>query len=255
MLCYDTVIALDRTYQRCLKATSVYEKVYELPPGLLHSITIVESGKWNKDHQKMLPHPWTLNVQGKPHYFDSKLEAVKFLKKMIAKGIENIDIGCAQINWKHHGKHNFRSPEDVLNPNFNIAYAAYFLSQNFLETGNWNKAVAIYHSRAERGKVYSAKVRGIWRDNKNDTNRFLFHKKANPDSVIAKSKKNPAKVGKAINTRVKLDAPVASPITSQSNQVHAAIRDKTRDGQRILIFTNEQSNSNAAYNAQPIILP
>jgi hypothetical protein len=154
--------AIESDHKHCTMAIRFYENQYELPKNLLHSIATVESGRWNEESQQVLPWPWTLNVAGKPYYFENKSDAVTFLKSMLAKGIEQIDIGCAQINWYYHGKKHFKTPEHAFNPLFNAAYAAFFLSQNYNKTKNWDKAVAIYHSKAEdKGRNYVLKVKNI----------------------------------------------------------------------------------------------
>lgn len=160
------VLAADDDYLQCTRAINFYEKKYNLPRNLLHSIATVESGKWNEQHKRLLPWPWALNVAGKAYYFANKQEAVDFLKIMLDKGIEQIDVGCTQINWYYHGKRHFKKPENAFNPLFNTAYAAHFLSQNYSKTKDWGKAVATYHSNTEeRGKNYVAKVHKILHNN------------------------------------------------------------------------------------------
>ncbi|AEI89518.1 MAG: Transglycosylase-putative [Candidatus Midichloria mitochondrii] len=166
-LTINKAAAAESDYLHCTKAINFYEERYKLPRNLLHSIATVESGKWNEKHKRILPWPWTLNVAGKAHYFATKQEAVNFLKSVLAKGIEQVDVGCAQINWYYHGKKHFKKPEHAFNPVFNTAYAAYFLSQNYERTKDWAKAVAIYHSRTEeKGKNYAAKVHKIWHNHR-----------------------------------------------------------------------------------------
>ena len=168
--------ALAFDYKHCISAVDFYEDKYNLPKNLLHSITITESGRWDEQSKKLMPSPWTLNVEGKPYYFNNREDALRFFKKMLASGIESIDVGCAQVNWYHHGKHYFSSPEDAINPALNIKYAARLLSKNYIETNNWTKAVAIYHSRnAARGNNYASKVVSRWKkyDSKNN---ILFEK-------------------------------------------------------------------------------
>jgi hypothetical protein len=145
----------------CFVASSFYEKKYNMPRHILHSISIVESGRLNKNHKISLAWPWVIGIDGKGNFFDTYAEAAKFLRKAIATG-ENVDIGCHQVNWKYHG-HNFKNPEELLHPKHNAAYAAYFLTQHFNETKNWEKAIAYYHSRTpELGGVYLKKVQSIW---------------------------------------------------------------------------------------------
>lgn len=158
--------AAEDDYIQCTRAINFYEEKYGLPRNLLHSIAIVESGKWVAKHNKMLPWPWALNVAGQAYYFANKGEAVSFLKTVLERGIEQVDIGCTQINWYYHGKKYFKKPEDAFNPVFNTAYAAHFLSNNYLKTKDWTKAVAIYHSYTEdKGRNYVDKVHKIWKSN------------------------------------------------------------------------------------------
>jgi hypothetical protein len=106
-----------------------------IPVKLLKSVTYVESGF----------HPWTLNVEGTPHFFDTRKAAEQHLEKVVKKGVTNVDIGCAQINRQWHGK-KFRSPKDLLSPETSLRYAARLLRQNSLTTRSWMKAALLYHS-------------------------------------------------------------------------------------------------------------
>lgn len=163
----QTAFAAKNDYLHCTKAINFYEERYKLPRNLLHSIATVESGRWNAEHKRVLPWPWTLNVAGKAYYFSTKQEAVDFLKSVLERGIEQVDVGCAQINWYYHGKKHFKKPEHAFNPVFNTAYAAHFLSQNYEKTKDWSRAIAIYHSNTrEKGKNYASKVYKIWRNNR-----------------------------------------------------------------------------------------
>ena len=106
-----------------------------IPVKLLKSVAYVESGF----------HPWTLNVQGQPHFFATRKEAELFLKGVMDRGVTNIDIGCAQINWHWHGK-KMRNPCDLLSPEISLRYAARLLRQHSLTTRSWMKAALLYHS-------------------------------------------------------------------------------------------------------------
>ena len=106
-----------------------------IPAKLLKSVTYVESGF----------HPWTLNVEGQPHFFDTRKAAEQHLEKVVKEGVTNVDIGCAQINWGWHGK-KFKSPKDLLSPETSLRYAARLLRQNRIATRSWMKAALLYHS-------------------------------------------------------------------------------------------------------------
>lgn len=149
----------------CLIASSHYEKKYNIPTNLLRSISIAESGKWNREHKMSFAWPWMIGIDGRGKVFETYTEAAAFLRKAVAAG-ENVDIGCHQINWKHHG-HNFRRPEDLLHPKTNAAYAAHFLIEKFQSAKSWNQAIAHYHSHTpEFGNKYFKKVLNIFEDMK-----------------------------------------------------------------------------------------
>ena len=119
-----------------------------IPVKLLKSVTYVESGF----------HPWTLNVEGKAHFFPTRQSAEQFLETVINKGVTNIDIGCAQINWQWHGK-KFRNPKDLLSPETSLRYAARLLRQNSRKTRSWMKAALLYHSGDKlRQSVYRKRL-------------------------------------------------------------------------------------------------
>ena len=143
---------------KCTHFFSYFERKYLLPIDSLHSISLKESGKIHSMHKFPVPWPWTANIDGKGYYFANKRQAVYFIESKLRMGKNSIDVGCMQINLKHHGMH-FRSVSHAIEPKFNIEYAAHFLSQNFQKTGNWHQAVAYYHSRTHAlGERYSNSV-------------------------------------------------------------------------------------------------
>jgi len=119
-----------------------------IPVKLLKSVTYVESGF----------HPWTLNVEGRPSFFSTRLAAEQALESALRKGITNIDIGCTQVNFQWHGK-KFRNPKDLLSPETSLRYAARLLRQNSLTTRSWMKAALLYHSGDKvRQSVYRKRL-------------------------------------------------------------------------------------------------
>lgn len=143
---------------KCSKLFSYHEAKYDLPKDTLFSISLQETGRSHSIHKHIIPWPWAVNLQGKPFYFNTKSDAVDFVKLQLKQNKQNIDVGCMQINLKYHG-HNFISVEHALDPKSNIDYGAKFLSQNFAKLGNWYDAISNYHSaKPEFGQVYSQKV-------------------------------------------------------------------------------------------------
>ena len=128
-----------------------------LPEGLLPAISLVESGR-GTGRGGIAPWPWTLNQGGKGMYFDTREEALAYLKQAVAEGVTNIDVGCMQLNWKWHSA-GFASPEDMIDPARNTRYAARFMVELYNRLGSWDVAAAAYHSTTpERGQRYLQKV-------------------------------------------------------------------------------------------------
>lgn len=133
----------------CLSAIKLFERKYNIPRNFLYLISLVESGKYDKNSKRLQPWPWTANINGKSKFYRTKSELVQALKIHIASGKENIDIGCNQINYKYH-KHNFANIEQMASPHHNVGYSAYYLASNYRKTNNWQDAVALYHSKNPR---------------------------------------------------------------------------------------------------------
>jgi len=138
------------------------ERQHGIPVHLLAAIASTESGRYHRELGISLPWPWTINVEGKGYYFDSKQEAVAAVKSFQARGIKSIDVGCMQVNLKHHPD-AFADIEQALDPAYNVAYGAKFLRNNFTEGGSWRKAAAYYHSHtAIFGEQYASRVFSSW---------------------------------------------------------------------------------------------
>lgn len=123
-----------------------------VPSGLMAAISLVETGTGGQSW------PWTLNEGGKGMHFDTKDEALAYLRDAVNRGVTNIDVGCMQLNFRWHAS-GFVSLEDMIDPSLNTRYAALFLTELKKRLGSWEDATANYHSAdAERGVRYQAKV-------------------------------------------------------------------------------------------------
>ncbi len=140
----------------CGKAAAQAEKNHAIPAGLLQAISLVETGHSREgDHAAW---PWTVNVNGRGHYFKTRREAGRFVKNRARLGETSMDIGCFQINTKWHGP-GFTSTNAMFDPEAGANYAAGFLKKLHEEFGDWNIAVKNYHSRTEtKGDYYGKKV-------------------------------------------------------------------------------------------------
>jgi soluble lytic murein transglycosylase-like protein len=137
------------------KAGAEYGVGYDL----LQTISVVESGRFDKLHNQFVSWPWTVNANGKGYYYSTKEEAVAAVKNFQKEGITSIDVGCMQINLKYHGE-AFSSIEEALNPEDNVRYSAKFLRKLYNKNGyDWKKAAKRYHSgNHEQGEIYSKRL-------------------------------------------------------------------------------------------------
>ena len=147
----------------CRQIAHQIEKNFNIPNKLLVSIALTESGTTNSKG-KFVSWPWTLNVNGKPYFFENKVKAYNFLLKKIEEGKKNIDIGCMQVSYKYHRKH-FHSLKSFLDPQNNVVYAAKYLKKLYEKKKSWNKAISHYHSsNPKRMTKYLAKVHKNWKE-------------------------------------------------------------------------------------------
>jgi hypothetical protein len=146
----------------CRAALAAAEARYAIPAGLLQAIGIVESGRRSEVTGLRQPWPWTINVEGEAHFFDTKEQAVTWVRQAQAQGTHSIDTGCAQVNLMHHPA-AFASLEQAFDPAANADYAARFLRE--LRTaagGNWMTAVGYYHSQTpELAETYRQQVQAV----------------------------------------------------------------------------------------------
>lgn len=143
---------------KCVTLFRHYEYKYRIPGDTLYSISMNETGRLHSTKKIKLVWPWTANVEGKGYFFDSKREAVAFVRAEMLAGKESIDVGCMQINLKHHPD-AFRNLEQAFDPAANVAYAASFLKAKYDLLKDWHKAIAHYHSATESlGEKYKNNV-------------------------------------------------------------------------------------------------
>jgi len=139
----------------CVAAVHAAELRYHLPPRLLLSISLVEAGR---QMQRLEPWPWTVQAEDRGHYFDSKRQAVEWVKDAMARGVTSIDTGCMQVNLFYHPR-AFETLDAAFDPYRNADYAARFLLQLYVATGDWRQAVGAYHSQTlALAAPYAARV-------------------------------------------------------------------------------------------------
>lgn len=156
--------AMDVGYDLCLGPIYKAEREKGIPVHLLRSIALAESGRWDDASSRTVAWPWTINAEGVGHFFPSKAAAIAFVRKLQARGVRSIDIGCMQINQVWHAG-AFASLEEAFEPERNVAYAARHLAELKDDRKTWTEAVGYYHSATpELGQRYRAKVMKLWAD-------------------------------------------------------------------------------------------
>lgn len=156
----------------CAAETGRQERSWGIPAQLLHSISVVESGRWDSARKASIAWPWTVMAEGSGRYFQTKAEAVAEVKRLKAKGVRNIDVGCMQINLHYHPQ-AFDSLEEALDPAANVAYAARFLKGLHGATNHWVTAASYYHSQTPHlAAAYRERLMKVWDATATDAKAF-----------------------------------------------------------------------------------
>ena len=148
--------------ETCSEQAAIAEAAVGIPNGLLLAIGKRETGRLDPRTGASLPWPWSVNREGESHVFDTREEAVAYVADARRAGYQSIDVGCFQINLKHHPT-AFASLDEAFDPIANAAYAARFLRALHDRDGSWEAAVADYHSATVwLGAPYRDAVLAIW---------------------------------------------------------------------------------------------
>jgi len=147
----------------CRGAIQAAERSHNIPAHLLMAIGRVESGRREPESGGFHPWPWTINAEGRGQFFATRAAAIAEVQALQARGVRSIDIGCLQVNLRHHPE-AFSSLEQAFDPASNASYAARFLGE--LQTargGDWQQAAGAYHSQTpERAEPYRSRVLAAW---------------------------------------------------------------------------------------------
>ena len=139
----DSAEAVSATCERVAEEASRQSGV---PVSVLKAISLTETGR--KLGGKLRPWPWTVNMEGAGHWFDTLDEARAYVFAEFKRGARSFDVGCFQINYKWHNQ-AFSSIDEMFDPMANALYAARFLSELYAEKGSWDAAAGAYHSRTK----------------------------------------------------------------------------------------------------------
>ncbi len=146
--------ALAPSNKICANATRHAEEEYRLPKHLLFAISLKETGRWNDTRKESYTWPWTVTSGGKGRHYPTVFAAMAEVRRLLATGTTNIDVGCMQINLRYHGT-AFEDLAEAFDPLKNADYAARFLTELKERHGSWRDATEHYHSgNSVRGKNY-----------------------------------------------------------------------------------------------------
>lgn len=142
----------------CLGPILDAQAQYAIPDNLLLAIGIQEAGR--QVDGEVTVWPWSVNAEGRGIFFQTKEQAIAWVRTQQAQGVRSIDVGCMQINLHWH-KGAFRSLEEAFDPAANAAYAARFLADLRRTEATWWDAAGSYHSRTDshRRRYLSGLVR------------------------------------------------------------------------------------------------
>ena len=113
--------------QLCRAAIGQAERERGIPPRLLAAIGRVESGRRDPATGATHPWPWAINAEGRGSFYPDKAAAIAAVRALQAQGVRSIDVGCLQINLRHHPE-AFASLEEAFDPLANARYGARFLA-------------------------------------------------------------------------------------------------------------------------------
>lgn len=139
----------------CDRVTRIAARESRVPLAVLQAIARTESGR--RLAREFTPWPWTVNMEGTGHWFETADEMLAFVETRRAGGARSFDLGCFQVNFHWHGN-AFASIAEMAEPLANARYAAGLLAGLHAELGDWTLAAGAYHSRRpERAQAYREK--------------------------------------------------------------------------------------------------
>ncbi len=154
--------ALAEPGRLCRAAIQAAEREAGIPAHLLTAIGRVESGRRDPETGAFHPWPWVINAEGRGQFFPTKAAAIAEVQALQSRGVRSIDVGCMQINLRHH-PNAFASLDEAFDPLANARYAARFLTELNSTRNDWTRAAGAYHSQTpEFAEPYRTRVTAVW---------------------------------------------------------------------------------------------
>ena len=140
--------------------------LYGIPPALFYAMALQESGRTVGSAYR--PWPWTLNVEGRAYYYDTKTEVWDALRRFVMEGRTHIGIGLMQVTYPYNA-HVLWDVYAAIDPYTNLRMGALILRERYRESGDWWTAVGRYHAPGQkpaqiaRAIRYRERVKHRWR--------------------------------------------------------------------------------------------
>ena len=151
----------DPSWSVCSETAGKIEKELGLPAHILTAVSLAETGRSGPNRQ-VETWPWTVHDGTKGYYLGSLQEAVDFVRDIRSGGARSVDVGCMQVNLKHHPR-AFTSVSQGFDAEANIRYAGSYLKALALDSGSWEEAIAKYHTQNPGLDLdYAPRVLAFW---------------------------------------------------------------------------------------------
>ncbi len=146
----------------CARAINSAERTYRIPSQLLAAISLAESGRYSLARRATFAWPWTVRSGKFSRFLPTRAAAIDTVRRLQAKGIRNIDVGCMQVNLSYHPD-AFADLRAAFDPAHNVYYAARFLTRLQRSKRSWSRAVGLYHSaQPAKSLPYRRRVMRLW---------------------------------------------------------------------------------------------
>jgi len=138
--------------------------VVGVPCDLLYALALTESGQSSMSNNQWRPWPWTLNIDGRGQYFQSRTQAWQHLQQALTEKHRATDVGILQINWGYHQR-ALGSAWEALEPYHNLQVGAAILKRCFDSRSDWWQSAGCYHApnNSKRAEAYRLRVQRHWR--------------------------------------------------------------------------------------------
>ena len=140
-------------------------KETNVPVDVLFALAATETNTL-LDNGKVLPWPYSINLNGKPEYFSTSQEMLQRASNLVKQGVIHFDCGLFQVNWKWNGRHRASSLKEACSPKSNGLIASNIIKGFFANSGDWIDAAGKYHNPSNNNgaaDIYKERFATKWK--------------------------------------------------------------------------------------------